>query len=46
MTVDTFTLVVQLVLLTAIILTPWFYRTRVKIFKTANPSRRYDALSF
>jgi hypothetical protein len=88
MTVDTFTLVVQLVLLAAIILAPWFYRRSRRsltpekfsktakgrdasesallaqlagvaredvrsssldatpIFKTANPSRRYDALSF
>jgi hypothetical protein len=31
MTVDTFTLVVQLVLLAAIILAPWFYRRRVRL---------------
>jgi hypothetical protein len=31
MTVDTLTLVVQLVLLAAIILAPWFYRRRVRI---------------
>jgi hypothetical protein len=31
MTVNTFTLVVQLVLLAAIILAPWFYRRRVRV---------------
>jgi hypothetical protein len=31
MTVDTFTFVVQLVLLAAIVLAPWFYRRRVRV---------------